>query len=203
MKMPGFTKFACPSSLFVRKSGNRLSPGVSDTPAPVRRMLSRSQKLKMPPANSGESTIESNPRAWPSRGCRRPKRKTTDALNRIQSRSTETSPAAICALMVTRPARDRIQIVGARAPDKTRASRLTRPMWPSPGPAQIRGANRCAGARLPMGAGRTRKSLSSKCVAGVVLVVMNAELRRVAGTQKILAVDVRDDHLLVAPTRTC
>src|ERR1700681_333396 len=71
-KIPGFTKFACPSSLLLRKLGNKLPSEVNATPEPVKRIASRFQKLKRPPAKLGKSTMESNPRARPSRGLASP-----------------------------------------------------------------------------------------------------------------------------------
>src|SRR5882724_1440056 len=66
-KIPGLTKLAWPSSLFERSEGRRLPGGVSETPEPVRRICSRFQKLKRPPAKDGKSRMESKPRARPSR----------------------------------------------------------------------------------------------------------------------------------------
>jgi len=45
---------AWPSSLLERSEGSRLPGGVSETPEPVRRICSRFQKLKRPPAKDGK-----------------------------------------------------------------------------------------------------------------------------------------------------
>src|ERR1700676_300119 len=71
-KIPGFTKLAWPSSLLARNEGIKLPGEVSATPEPVRRMPSRFQKLKRPPAKFGRSRMESNPRARELRGSESP-----------------------------------------------------------------------------------------------------------------------------------
>src|SRR6476646_5002638 len=102
MKIPGFTKFACPSILLDRRDGIRLPGETKPTPEPVKRMPSRFQKLKKPPAKFELSRMASKPRAVPSRGLSSPEAQKIDARNRIQSRSQESSAAAICALMSAR-----------------------------------------------------------------------------------------------------
>src|SRR5512140_3545593 len=102
MKIPGFTKFACPSALLERRDGIRLPDETKLTPEPVKRMPSRFQKLKKPPAKFELSRMASKPRAVPSRGLSSPEDQNMEPRNRIQSRSQESSTAAIWALISVR-----------------------------------------------------------------------------------------------------
>src|ERR1700722_5706425 len=102
MNMPGFTKFACPSILLDRRDGIKLPGDTKLTFDPVSAMPSRFQKLKKPPAKFELSRMASKPRAVPSRGLSSPEAQKSDALKRIQSRSQESSAAAICALISVR-----------------------------------------------------------------------------------------------------
>src|SRR6478735_24791 len=102
MKIPGFTKFAWPSVLLDRRDGIRLPGETKLTPDPVNRMPSRFQKLKKPPAKFELSRMLSKPRAVPSRALSSPEAQKINPRKRIQSRSQESSAAAICALISVR-----------------------------------------------------------------------------------------------------
>src|ERR1700730_16023898 len=102
MKTPGFTKFACPSILLDRRDGIRLPGETKLTAEPVSAMPSRFQKLKKPPAKFELSRMASKPRAVPSRGLSSPEAQKNQARKRIQSRSQESSAAAIWALTSVR-----------------------------------------------------------------------------------------------------
>src|SRR5712691_6953482 len=86
-KIPGLTKLAWPSSLLARSEEMRLPGVVSRTPDPRSRMPSRFQKLNSPPAKLGRSTMESNPRARPSRGFASPEVRSEEHTSELQSQS--------------------------------------------------------------------------------------------------------------------
>src|ERR1700730_6268421 len=102
MKIPGFTKLACPSILLDRRDGIKLPGETKLTAEPVNRMPSRFQKLKKPPAKFELSRMASKPRAVSSRGLSSPEAPKVHPRKRTQPRPQESSAAAICELISVR-----------------------------------------------------------------------------------------------------
>ena len=92
---------------------------------------------------------------------------------------------------------DRIELVAAQRPVEGVAD-VEAVDVPVAGPAEVDARRPRAAAKTPTGSGRTRKSFVSNLKLGLVAVVVEADLRRVAGPDEVLPVVVGDDRVLLA-----
>ena len=109
MKTPGLTKFGCPSSLFVRSVGSRLTGDLRPVPVCASRRPWRFHRLNGPPANDRDvdDRVEAA-RLVVGRiaVARREEGRPLDAQPVLVDRELRRAP--ICALMSTRCAGDRV-----------------------------------------------------------------------------------------------